>query len=117
MSGPVRNFCIARGVLAATGLKGVYTVPAATSLILKSVYVYLSTGGSANCSAYAYSRAGDALLVFAHLSVSGYLPSSWQSELVLNDGDVVALSPDVVGVTYWVSGALLPYASGQVAPA
>lgn len=115
--GPVRNFCVARGHITTSGLTFLYTVPAATSFILKSLIVSTGAATAETVPCYVIPRDGSFALALFTETVTATQTFTWSTELVLNDGDKIALNAPGTDTEYWLSGALLPYSVGQTAPA
>jgi len=94
-----------------------YTVPAGHSLIVKSFIVMNNSSVEQNAYAAFAERTGVVTVIYfseALTLAKGAVLTNWA---VLNDGDWLQGYCDSGQVDYWVSGALLPYSVGQVAPA
>lgn len=89
----------------------VYTVPDGFVLLLKDAR--LRPHGSVEWTADMYAAAaggGPAVFVIHEIGTAG-TPITWEGWIALNGLDVISLATTGDAVDYWISGALLPYAS------
>lgn len=108
---PIRNICVARGSLSTVGSSALYSTPANNAFILKDIRVS-GPSAAANVILYLTGPAGNPTIVLAKLALDvGQQPGGWSGWAVINAGDFLAINTDTVGVGYWVSGAVLPYAT------
>lgn len=109
----VRNACVARGTIAAAGGAVVYTVPANTVFLIKSVVLTLQPAGPTSYLIILKPGDGSVTVFLAEGSLAQSATSLWQGWAAMNAGDVVQINSSVGGLAYWVSGAVLPYVPGQ----
>lgn len=112
MAGPIRNSCVARGLVTAAGLTAIYTVPATTVLLLKDIRLVNNAAGATIIDLYLLASDGSAYLDVStsDIAVNGY--ASWSGWIAMNAGDILRLNTTAAPCGYWVSGALLPYVPG-----
>jgi len=111
MAGAIRNACVARGEIPASGFYTAFTVPDSHVLLLKDARSYAGIGVDFQFNFYA-NGAGDGITVeiaqHSHVSLSGVVTQTW---LALNAGDQIIVQTNIPQAWYWISGALLPFAS------
>lgn len=117
MSGPVRNFCVARGQLSANQAAVVFVVPAGHSLILRSVKLRRVETATTSALLDIYNRESNVSVSVLTTDFSQGGQYSWSDWVVLNDGDFLLAQSTGGSSFYWISGALLPYGAGQTSPA
>ena len=107
----VRNSCVARGQTVAGTGKVLYTVPNNFVLLLKDIRV--GNIGTVAGNLYLSLHAADgsvALDVYDTATVASGL-YSWSGWIALNGGDFLYMLHTNAAAAYWLSGALLPYAT------
>jgi len=92
-------------------------VPAGNSAIIKGAVFYNVGAGSDVVIANFYSRDNSVNVRFVSQSLATFVSLVWSGWQVLNNGDAVVVQAFTMPMNYWISGALLPYTAGQVAPA
>lgn len=109
---PIRNSCVARGVISTTGYFNVYTVPAGYVLLLKNVLLENDQATSATGWIRVSSTTPSVTLVVWSGSLVSGTCQNWSGWTALNAGDSVSIGASPAPLTYWVSGALLPFNPG-----
>lgn len=102
--------CVSRGIAPGTGSSVVYTVPQGFGLILKSVGIQPQTGVAYSVTGYMEASGGSVGTVLFQQSPAANVSYWWEGWLVLNGGDTFNLIAASSAVSYWISGALLPFA-------
>lgn len=107
----IRNAAVAQGVISTTSAVTVYTVPAATALILKSINVS-NVGPSPLTLTVAPDSptAGAYFLLAYQVNVPSNTNWSWSGWFVMNATDLIQIQISASQATYWLSGAVLPHA-------
>lgn len=113
MAGPIRNACVARGVLAPSTGVTAFTVPANTVLILKWVAAYNTGPAAASIGAFIQGGSPNAAIRIAGETVELDKTFVWAGWTCLNSGDRVTLGSGAATFNYWIAGALLPFIPGQ----
>lgn len=108
----VRSTKLASGTVSGAGLHNVYTVPAGSTVITKSLAAQNQGGGTSGWSlGLTPSGGGLTLDFFGHSLASPEAAGAWDSVSfwhVLNAGDKLYIYIDSGGpVAYWLSGAVL----------
>lgn len=97
--------------MAAASADFVYTVPDGFVLLLKSIYNRPAGTGELGMQAYVFS-ADESINAFVFDVAPGSQPvPAWEGWLALNAGDHIYIGATGAAMWYWISGALLPYAS------
>lgn len=110
MASPIRNACVARGSIPAGVTSAIYTVPAGYVLLLKHVLWSPSSPNPYTAQAF-FGIPSQSPLVKAHDEAAGAnAVVSWELWTALNGGDTLYLRSDGSGASFWVAGALLPFA-------
>jgi hypothetical protein len=108
---PIRNTCVARGVIAANEYLGVYSIPPGYVLLLKDIRLYCSDAAGSTANVNIYPSGGSGYLPLELVDVPGAAAAhAWVGWIALNSGDAIAIQAGTAEVGYWISGALLPYA-------
>lgn len=107
----VRNACVARGLLAAVGAPTVYTVPAGNVLLLKSIALVNSNASSSNVQVLVRAVDGSAQVPGEQVTLAGGASAYWSGWIALNGGDTIIINTSQPTLGYWISGAVLPYAT------
>ena len=108
---PVRNSCVARGVINTSDSKTIYTVPASSVLLLKQFTLENDNSVAGQIIITVHAADGSAAVqVFNQTMNSGAL-ATWAGWVALNAGDYITLACNTVSGHYWLSGATLPYAT------
>ena len=116
MSGPVRNYCVARGKTLVDVLTEVYAVPAGHTFILKSILLHEYEGLAGDTTVYLMDRAATLFVILLSEPIPANHAIVWEGWTVLNELDQIAIGTGVSAVDYWIAGALLPLGAGQVPP-
>ena len=112
----IRNFAVAQGVAPAGANTLVYVVPDSHAFIFKSLKIAATAPTpTAVVSLYLGSGSAGANDFFDHFDISSGNPVDFGTWFVMNAGNAVYLYVLEVDITYWISGAVLPYASPPVA--
>lgn len=90
----------------------VFTVPPNTVLLLKNIIIILSGGTGGPTTLYITSGAGGIAIGFSVQNATASQAAVWDGWIALNAGDTVAIANGTSAITYWISGALLPYVPG-----
>lgn len=110
MSGPIRSACVARGTLPSDALVHVvYTVPSGYALLLKSLSL-VATAGPASFPVWLNSPGGTVAVIVTNIALELNKPAFVDGWWVLNGGDYISANASGGNVSYWISGAVLPFA-------
>lgn len=112
MSGPIRNFRIASGIVTTTGFTLVYTVPANNAVILKFSGLWNQHLGVSNVGIMIQNPASGADIYLASQALNQSQTVIVTTWTVLNSGDLIFVNSDQLQVHYWFAGALLPFVPG-----
>ena len=107
----VRNACVARGSVPADGTPTVYTVPANFVLLLKSIAVMSTVTTTAPNALGIHAADGSATLYLFAGQLTANATVLQSLEIHLNGGDSIFIYAGDQTVEYWLSGAVLPYAT------
>lgn len=105
----IRNSAVAQGIVADTTFHTVYTVPASTNFILKSILVSQQSGGAVTVTVTIHDQVSGANIEAALIADAAGQPGSWSGWVVLNTGNTIILNASVANTYYWISGAVLPF--------
>lgn len=85
----------------------VYTVPANTRTIVKSINVVNTTASSATFDIYLLDSGGVATTnaLLYHQSVAAYTSYQWPGLAIMNSGDLMYALASTTGLTLYASGA------------
>jgi hypothetical protein len=113
----IRNLCVARGQVAASTLATVYTVPDGFVLLLKDIRINLAIAAADQAVFLLQAAGGTPTVTLAIVSTTTteYF-ASWSGWLAMNGGDMIGINTVTNGLSYWVSGALLPFAPNTLPP-
>ena len=89
----------------------VYTVPAQNAFLFKSVVLWNSTATAASVNVILAATSPSVQVYSNVISVAPSTNYSWSGWIALNGGDIIYVYPVGSSINYWISGALLPYAT------
>lgn len=109
---PIRNSCVARGVLATGAAVVVFTVPDSTVLLLKNIQLYFTTGTGPTVAIYLAAPSGTPAVLVANTGGDAHGIASWSGWTAMNAGDYIYMVDTGGTLQYWIAGALLPFVPG-----